>query len=88
MKQSIDGGNEMKDNPQPKQARDCSIDVLRGFAILAVILVHFNNGWNAPNALLSKATSIGARCPQLFFIISSYLTWKSLDAHPMGYIPF
>lgn len=25
------------------------------------------------------AAAIGSRCPQLFFIISSILTWKSLD---------
>jgi hypothetical protein len=35
--------------------------------MLAVILVHFNNAWNAPIGILNKASAIGARCPQLCF---------------------
>ena len=35
--------------------------------MLAVILVHFNNAWNAPIGILNKASAIGARCPQLLF---------------------
>ena len=57
-------------------------------AILAVILIHFRNGWHSPNLLLDKVSAIGARCPQLFFIISAYLTWDSLDRHPMNYRAF
>lgn len=60
-------------------AREYYIDVLKGMAMLAVILVHFNNAWNAPIGILNKASAIGARCPQLFFIISAYLTWTALD---------
>ena len=56
--------------------------------MLAVILVHFNNAWNAPIGILNKASAIGARCPQLFFIISAYLTWTALDKKPVGYIEF
>lgn len=56
--------------------------------MLAVILVHFNNVWNAPIGILNKASAIGARCPQLFFIISAYLTWNALDKKPVGYIEF
>ena len=44
-------------------------------------MVHLNNSIPAPNSLLSKAAMIGARCPQLFFIISAYLTWRSLSHH-------
>lgn len=53
--------------------------------MLAVVLVHFNNGWCSPNSLLNKVSAVGARCPQLFFIISAYLTWASLDRHPVSY---
>lgn len=56
--------------------------------MLAVILVHFNNAWNAPSGILNKASAIGARCPQLFFIISAYLTWYALDKKRTGYIEF
>ena len=47
--------------------------------MLGVILAHFYVFWNSPNKLLNMAAAIGSRCPQLFFIISSNLTWKSLD---------
>ena len=56
--------------------------------MLAVILVHFNNGRRSPNVLFGRVSAVGARCPQLFFIISAYLTWASLDKHPMSYKSF
>ena len=64
------------------------IDVLKGIAMLAVVLVYFNNGWHSPNALFGKVSAVGARCPQLFFIISAYLTWGSLGRHPISYRAF
>lgn len=57
------------------------IDTLKGLAMLGVIMVHMNNSIPAPNSILSKVAAIGARCPQLFFIISAYLTWRSLSLH-------
>ena len=62
-----------------KADREYYIDVLKGLAMLGVILVHFSVFWNSPNKLLNMVAAIGARCPQLFFLISAYLTWKSLD---------
>ena len=56
--------------------------------MLAVVLVHFNNGWHSPNSILSKVLAVGARCPQLFFIISAYLTRGSLNRDPVIYISF
>ena len=56
--------------------------------MLAVILVHFNNDWNAPSSILNKASAIGARCPQLFFVISAYLTWTALNKKPVSYSEF
>ena len=47
--------------------------------MLGVILVHFNNAWSSPIGIISKISAIGARCPQLFFIISAYLTWAMLS---------
>lgn len=71
-----------------RKQRKYYIDVLKGIAMLAVILVHFNNAWNSPSGILNKVSAIGARCPQLFFIISAYLTWASLEKRPNGYIDF
>ena len=34
-------------------SREYYIDVLKGMAMLAVILVHFNNAWNAPIGILN-----------------------------------
>lgn len=55
------------------------IDFLKGFAILGVILVHFNGVINAPSHTFNSIAAIGARCPQLFFIISAYLCWYSIS---------
>lgn len=59
-----------------KNKRDPYIDVLKGFAMLGVILAHY---YLAPNTLLVKIATIGSRCPQFFFIASAFLTWKVLD---------
>lgn len=56
--------------------------------MLGVILVHFNNAWSSPVLIISKASAIGARCPQLFFIISAYLTWYSLSKHGVKWSEF
>lgn len=55
------------------------IDILKAFAMVGVILVHFNNAWSSPINILSKISTLGAKCPQLFFIISAYLTWNGLE---------
>lgn len=55
------------------------IDICKGFAICAVVLVHFNQEFCVPFTPLARAASIGARGPQLFFIISAFLTWFSLS---------
>lgn len=64
------------------------IDILKGIAMLDVILVHFNNVWNSPSGILNYISATGARCPQLFFIISAYLAWASLENRSIGYIDF
>lgn len=47
--------------------------------MLGVVMVHFNGAWQSPSNSLHFLSSIGARCPQLFFIISGFLTWRSID---------
>ena len=47
--------------------------------MLGVILVHLNAVFNSPISALSKAASFGVRCPQLFFIVSSFLTWVGFE---------
>ena len=72
-------------NPQPAVAAGCAgkkereryLDLLKGLAILFVILVHFNIACHCPVGIISKLTTIGARSPQLFFIISSFLIYRS-----------
>ena len=56
--------------------------------MLGVILVHFNNAWSSPLSIVSKVSAIGARCPQLFFIISAYLTWASLSRREVKWSEF
>lgn len=47
--------------------------------MLGVVLVHFNGKFVAQVGFISKMSSVGARCPQLFFIISAFLTWMELE---------
>ena len=54
------------------------IDLLKGIAIIGVVLVHFNGQWECPNHYINMTSAIGARCPQLFFIVSAFLTWMSI----------
>lgn len=62
-----------------KRKRLVWIDILKGIAILLVVLVHYNQNFTAPLPFFSKIASIGARGPQLFLIISAFLTWASLS---------
>jgi peptidoglycan/LPS O-acetylase OafA/YrhL len=57
------------------------IDVFKGLAILGVVLLHYNSALECPSLLFGKLTAIGARCPQVFFVLSAFLSWKSLDQH-------
>jgi peptidoglycan/LPS O-acetylase OafA/YrhL len=55
------------------------IDICKGVATLLVVMIHFNQDFHSPCAVVSKLASIGARGPQFFFIISAFLTWLSLS---------
>lgn len=55
------------------------IDFLKGLAMIGVIVVHFNSYYQSPSYIMSLVAEIGSRCPQLFFIISAFLTWNSLS---------
>lgn len=58
------------------------IDNLKGIAILLVVAVHLNLCFPI-EGLWAKICTEGASMPQLFFIISAFLTWKSLDKNPV-----
>lgn len=64
------------------------LDILKALAMIGVILVHFNNIWTSPISILSKINAIGAKCPQLFFIISAYLTWSGLERNGINWKQF
>lgn len=55
------------------------IDILKGFAMLGVVLVHFTQSLSFGIGIVDSIGYAGARCPQLFLIISAYLTWRSLS---------
>ncbi len=44
--------------------------------MFGVLLIHYNV---APNHIIASISKIGARCPQLFFIVSAFLSWTYLD---------
>ena len=64
------------------------LDILKALAMIGVILVHFNNIWPSPINILSKLNAVGAKCPQLFFIISAYLTWTALEKNGTNWKKF
>lgn len=59
------------------------IDNLKGIAILFVLAVHFN-GYMPIGGVWSKICTEGASMPQLFFIVSAFLAWHSLDKKPVN----
>lgn len=54
------------------------LDFLKGIAILWVVAVHLNGFWST-SSLVGSVASLGSSMPHLFFIISAYLTWRSLE---------
>lgn len=54
------------------------LDNIKGIAILLVVAVHFN-GYMTIDGMWAELCTEGASMPQLFFIISSYLLWRSLE---------
>lgn len=54
------------------------ISKTKGFAILGIVAIHTIARFNITGAIF-KVASQGLYCVQLFFIISAYLTFKSLD---------
>lgn len=61
------------------------IDILKGIAIIGVISIHFNNSVPVPNNIIGHITTFGVYCPQLFFLISSFLLWKSMRKYNFSY---
>lgn len=55
------------------------VSMAKGFGILGVIAIHTVQRFNV--AYVSDIAWQGGYCVQLFFIISAYLTFKSLDKH-------
>ena len=55
------------------------IDSLKGIAILGIILVH--SGIRFESGVVTRFALILDNSVQMFFIISAYLTWKSLDRY-------
>lgn len=53
------------------------MDALRGYAILAVVLVHTENYLNIEQGLLKSLCHQGARGVQLFFMVSAMTLWAS-----------
>lgn len=53
--------------------RDCSLDFVKGFAALAVVLLH-----NMPNYYIGSVLWIGQAVP-LFLFVSAYLTYGSFE---------
>ncbi|WP_026653819.1 acyltransferase family protein [Butyrivibrio proteoclasticus] len=53
------------------------VDSLKGIAILGVIMIH--SGAMSVGGIIGKIGQYGSSFVQAFFVISAFLTWKSLD---------
>lgn len=60
------------------------IDALRGFAILGVIVVHVAGAFPAPSHVLNVILANGGRGVQLFFVVSAFTLFHSLDSKTAG----
>lgn len=58
------------------------LDSLKGWGILAVIMVH--SGAAGLPGVMGRIGEAGARGVQLFFLISAFLTWGSLSFEYTG----
>ncbi len=56
------------------------LDILKGLAILGVMMVHFIQ---APNGIVSLIANCGCFCPQLFFVITAFLLVRT--AHKFNF---
>lgn len=74
--------------PEFKYDRYLYLDVLKGLAILGVFFLHYNMSYPSSLPYVSKFSAIGARCPQLFFIISAFLTWSSFERESFSWFKF
>lgn len=59
------------------------IDSFKGIAILAVMLIHYSIG-DITNEFFTRIVNSGAKGVQLFFIISAYLIFWSLDRNDVN----
>ena len=66
----------------PIPEKDRSIDALKGIAILGVVACHAVGG--ALPGIWGPLVSMGQNGVQLFFLISGYLCWQSLDRQAGG----
>lgn len=67
------------------------VDSLKGLAILGVLLVHYCNFFGVPNFVAKVFSTIGGYCPQIFFVISSFLlciTSHKYDLTSKGVLEF
>lgn len=55
------------------------IDFFKGIGIAAVLLVHYGLFFVAPNGLLKTISEYGSHGVQVFFIISTFLIWRSIS---------
>ena len=55
------------------------VDLCKGIAILLVVMAHFIQVFPSSDSILTIVANCGSRGPQLFFIISAFLTWASLS---------
>lgn len=58
------------------------IDSLKGWAMLAVIMIH--SGGGLVPGIVGEFGALGSRGVQLFFMISAFLAWKSLSKYSDG----
>lgn len=55
------------------------LDVVRAFAAFLVVVVHTQQHFPAPNRVIEIAASMGQLGVQLFFVLSAFLIFESLD---------
>ncbi|MCA9213829.1 MAG: acyltransferase [Planctomycetales bacterium] len=68
--------NDRNKNPHPTRLH--GLDTLRAFAVMAVLLFHYQHGWSHPAWMDNTVIGLGWTGVDLFFVLSGYLIASQL----------
>ena len=56
-----------------------SADFWKWVDMISVLIVHYYQHWDGPSGALNHVFGLGARGVQMFFLLTGFLTWASVN---------